>query len=182
MRVFDASVLAVALGDDGPDGRRARALLREAAEGAVPDCADVETAAVLRRRWLAGSLDDRRLAAALRALAALPLARFPARPFLPRLYELRANVGAHDAVHVALAESLGATWSPPTAAWRQRPASTARSAWSSRPAPEGRQAGGDSQMSAWKVSQARGSPVSSPTRNQVCRCTEVPWVKLSGFA
>jgi predicted nucleic acid-binding protein len=107
VRVFDASVLAVALGDDGPDGRRARALLQEAGEGAVPDCADVETAAVLRRWWLAGSLDDRRLAAALRALADLPFTRFPARPFLPRLYELRANVDAYDAVYVALAESLG---------------------------------------------------------------------------
>ncbi len=107
MRVFDASVLAVALGDDGPDGRRARAHLREAAEGAIPDCADVETAAVLRRCWLAGSLDARRLAAALRGLAALPFARFPARPFLPRVYELRANVGAYDAMYVALAESLG---------------------------------------------------------------------------
>lgn len=107
MRVFDASVLAVALGDDGPDGRRARDLLREAAEAAIPDCADVETAAVLRRWWLGGGLDDRRLEAALRALAALPFVRFPARPFLPRLFALRANVSPYDAVYVALAESLG---------------------------------------------------------------------------
>ena len=106
MRAFDASVLAVALGDGGPEGRRTRALLREAGDGAVPDCADAETATVLRRWWLTGGLDDRRPAAALRDLTDLPFARFPARPFLPRVYELRANVGAYDAVYVALAESL----------------------------------------------------------------------------
>jgi len=107
LRVFDASLLVVALGDDGPDGHHARRLLRDAEEAAMPDCADVETAAVLRRQWIAGGLDDHRLAAALHALAALPFARFPARPFLRRVYELRANVGAYDAVYVALAESLG---------------------------------------------------------------------------
>jgi len=107
VRVFDASLLAVALGDDGPDGHQARRVLRGTAEAAIPDCADVETAAVLRKRWIAGSLDEARLAAAFEGLAALPFARFPARPFLRRVYELRANVGACDAVYVALAESLG---------------------------------------------------------------------------
>jgi len=73
----------------------------------MPDCADVETAAVLRKQRVTGGLDDHRLAAALQALAALPFTRFPARPFLRRVYELRASVGAYDAVYVALAESLG---------------------------------------------------------------------------
>ena len=33
---------------------------------------------------------------------------------------------------------------------------------------------------ALKVSQARMSPLSKPRRNQRTRCSEVPWVKLSG--
>src|SRR6185436_19046191 len=36
------------------------------------------------------------------------------------------------------------------------------------------------QMSASNVSQAFGSPESKPVRNQVTRCSEVPWVNVSG--
>jgi predicted nucleic acid-binding protein len=106
--VPDAPVLAAAVGDDGADGERCRALLRVAGEAFVPDFADLEVAAVLRKRWLAGGLDDARLRAALETLASLPFARFPARPFFSRVYELRANVSPYDAVYVALAEALGA--------------------------------------------------------------------------
>jgi len=107
LRVFDASLLAVAFGDDGPDGHLARSLLRDNDEAAIPDCADVETAAVLRKQWLAGGPDEARLAAACEGPAASPFAGFPGRPFLRRVYELRANAGAYDAVCIALAESLG---------------------------------------------------------------------------
>ena len=76
--------------------------------GDEADFADLETAAVLRKRWLAGGLDDDRLRRALEALAALPFPRYPARPFLPRVYALRGNVSPYDAVYVALAEALDA--------------------------------------------------------------------------
>ncbi len=106
MIVVDASVLANALGDDHGDGDVARQALAAAGELAVPDLADVETVAVLRKRWLAGGLDDDRLQAAVGDLADLPARRYPARPLLPRVVELRHNVSAYDAVYVALAEVL----------------------------------------------------------------------------
>jgi predicted nucleic acid-binding protein len=106
--VPDASIIAAATGDDGADGERCRALLRSAAEATLPDFADVEAAAVLRKCWLGGTISDSRFRAALEALAALPLSRLPARAFLGRVYELRANVSPYDAVYVALAEALGA--------------------------------------------------------------------------
>jgi predicted nucleic acid-binding protein len=105
--VLDASVLANVVGDDGPTGYRARARLNAgAAAASVPDLADVETVAVLRKRWLAGDLSDRRFRVAIDDLLALPIARFPVGPLMIRAYELRANVTAYDAAYVALAEGL----------------------------------------------------------------------------
>jgi len=105
--VVDASVLANAIGDDGPDGQTARRELRAAAEIAAPDLVDVETVAVLRKRWLAKTISDRRFASAVADLAALDVARYPAVYFVRRVFELRTNVSAYDAMYVALAENLG---------------------------------------------------------------------------
>jgi predicted nucleic acid-binding protein len=104
--VVDASVLANIVGDDGADGDRAREVLR-GAELSVPDLADVAVVAVLRRRWLAKTMTARRFAVAVDDLAALPADRYPVLPFMPRAYELRANVTPYDATYVALAEQLG---------------------------------------------------------------------------
>ena len=109
MIVLDASVLANAVGDDGAAGAIARELIAHERDVALPDLADVETASVLRRRWLARDLDARRFAAAIEDLAALPFRRYPALPFLRRVYELRQNLTAYDALYVALAEALGCT-------------------------------------------------------------------------
>jgi predicted nucleic acid-binding protein len=68
---------------------------------------DVETVAVLRRRWLAGTLSARRFAAAIDDLDAFAIDRYPTLPLMRRAYELRANVSAYDAAYVALAEVLG---------------------------------------------------------------------------
>lgn len=107
MIVVDASVLANAVGDDGLDGRRVRRDLRNAGDLAAPDLVDVETVAVLRKRWLATSISDARFAAAVRDLESLDLDRYPVLPFMRRAYELRSNVTAYDAAYVALAETLG---------------------------------------------------------------------------
>jgi predicted nucleic acid-binding protein len=104
--VLDASVLANVIGDDGIDGNRAREVLR-GQELSVPDLVDVEVVSVLRRRWLARTMTARRFAAAVDDLGALPADRYPVLPFMPRAYELRANVSAYDATYVALAEQLG---------------------------------------------------------------------------
>ena len=109
MIVLDASVLANVVGDDGADGDLAREFVASEPDVALPGLADVETASVLRRRWLADDLDPRRFAAAIEDLAALPFPRYPALAFLRRVCELRRNLTAYDAVYVALAEALACT-------------------------------------------------------------------------
>lgn len=76
---------------------------------AAPDLVDVETVAVLRKRWRAGDLTARRFKAAIDDLLDLPLDRFPTGPLMIRAYELRSNVTPYDAAYVALAESLAYT-------------------------------------------------------------------------
>ena len=106
--VADASVLVVALADDGPDGDQARARLRGEVL-AVPELADLEVASVLRRQMKAGLLDARRARLAVEDLAALPARRAPHRPLLPRCWELRDNLTIYDAAYVALAEAMSIT-------------------------------------------------------------------------
>ena len=106
MIVVDASVLANALADDGPDGASARDRLTDAGELAAPDLIDVETTAVLRKRWIAGDLSDQRFSEAISDLEDLDLTRYPTLPLMRRAFELRSNVTAHDAAYVALAERL----------------------------------------------------------------------------
>lgn len=107
MIVLDASALANAIADDGPDGHRAREEMRAAEGLAAPDLIDIEMTAVLRKRWLAGTLSEQRFAVAIEDLEDLELDRYPALPLMRRAFELRANVTAYDAVYVALAEMLG---------------------------------------------------------------------------
>jgi len=105
--VVDASVLANVIGDDGADGRRARGEISGAGAVSAPDLVDVETVAVLRKRWLAGTISDRRFETAIEDLEQLAISRYPTLPLMRRAFELRANVTAYDASYVALAELLG---------------------------------------------------------------------------
>ena len=108
MIVADASVLAVALADDGPDGDHARARLR-GERLTAPELVDLEVISVWRRQVRAGAVDARRAALALADLAALPLRRAAHRPLLARCWELRDNLTVYDASYVALAEALDVT-------------------------------------------------------------------------
>ena len=56
MIVLDAWVLANVIADDRPEGQRARAGLRTAGALAAPDLVDVDTVAVLRKRWRAATI------------------------------------------------------------------------------------------------------------------------------
>ncbi len=105
MIVVDASVLAPALADDGPDGDIARARLRGETL-AAPDLIDLETTSVMRRLARIGQLDQRRAELALTDLVELPLRRAPHRPLLPRCWELRHNLTVYDAAYVVVAEAL----------------------------------------------------------------------------
>jgi predicted nucleic acid-binding protein len=103
--VVDASVLATALGDDGPDGDAARKRLRDE-NLAAPELIDLEVLSALRQQHMAGAIDARRVQLALDDLAGLPIERAPHSALLARGWELRDNLTPYDAAYVALAEAL----------------------------------------------------------------------------
>jgi predicted nucleic acid-binding protein len=74
----------------------------------APHLLDVEVAQVLRRYARTGGLAAERAAQALDDLADFPLLRYPHDLLLARVWELRDNLTAYDAVYIALAETLGA--------------------------------------------------------------------------
>lgn len=106
--VVDASVIVVALADDGTDGDAARARLR-GERLAAPELIDLEVGSVLRRQVTAGQVDIRRATMAVQDLIAMPLQRARHVELLSRCWELRANLTCYDAAYVALAEALHTT-------------------------------------------------------------------------
>jgi predicted nucleic acid-binding protein len=103
--VVDASVIAVALGDDRADGERARVRLTDETL-AAPELVDLEAVSVWRRHVAAKLMTARRAALAVSDLENLPLQRSAHRPLLGRIWELRHAVTPYDAAYVALAEAL----------------------------------------------------------------------------
>jgi len=75
----------------------------------VPHLMDVEVLQVLGRYSISKTLDRKRAGEAFDDYAAIPLTRYPHSVLLPRVWELRHNLTAYDAVYVALAEALDAT-------------------------------------------------------------------------
>ena len=108
MLVVDASVLVVALADDGADGDQARARPR-GERLAAPEEPDVEVASVLRRQMRARAPDGRRAGLALDDLAALPASGRRTVRCCARCWELGDNLTIYDAANVALAEAMHAT-------------------------------------------------------------------------
>jgi predicted nucleic acid-binding protein len=74
----------------------------------APHLLDIEIAQVIRRYEAKGAIDDGRGREALSDLGDLPIQRYPHDLFLPRVWQLRRNLTAYDAVYVALAEGLDA--------------------------------------------------------------------------
>lgn len=105
MLVIDASVLAVALMDDGPDGDVVRRRLRGESL-AAPGLIDLEVVSVWRGLARGGHLDPRRVTLALDDLRDMPVQRVEHTPLLARCWELRDNLTAYDAAYVSLAEVL----------------------------------------------------------------------------
>lgn len=105
MIVIDASVLAPALADDDPEGRRARDRLRDEVLLA-PALIDLEVASTWRRAVRAGMLPENRARQALDDLVALPIRRARHWPHLDRIWELRENLTPYDAAYVSLAEAF----------------------------------------------------------------------------
>lgn len=110
MVVVDASVLAAAVADVGPDGTWSEAAMAEAArEGrslAGPEIALAEAANVIRRLELAERLTSREADFAQRDLFNLDIELFPFEPLAARAWELRHNLTIYDGWYVALAEAL----------------------------------------------------------------------------
>ena len=103
MIVVDASVIAPALADDGPDGDRARARLR-GEHLIAPDVLDLEVTSAIRSALRGGNVDERRAGLALVDLAMLAVHRIRHRSLLRRIWQLRGNLTPYDAAYVALAE------------------------------------------------------------------------------
>jgi predicted nucleic acid-binding protein len=74
----------------------------------APHLLDVEVAQVVRRYALAGEIDAERGQTALGTLVTFPIRRYAHEFLLPRIWQLRNNLSAYDAVYVALAEVLDA--------------------------------------------------------------------------
>ena len=73
----------------------------------APHLLDVEVAQVLRKYVAKGVMSEARGQEALQDFLDFSLVRYPHDFLLPRVWELRKNLTAYDAVYVALAEALG---------------------------------------------------------------------------
>ena len=107
MLVVDTSALVEVLAGRAPD---ATLVDRLADDGDLhaPHLVDVEVLHVLRRLTRAGSLSEDRAQDARTDFAELALIRYPHERLADRIWDLRHNLSAYDAVFVALAEALGA--------------------------------------------------------------------------
>ncbi len=108
MIVLDASCLVeMLIGTER--GRAVAARIAKPEESLhVPHLADIEVAQALRRYVRDGEIDAAFAAAAIELLRSLDLDRHAHEPLLNRVFELRPNLSAYDAVYVAVAEVLGA--------------------------------------------------------------------------
>jgi predicted nucleic acid-binding protein len=74
----------------------------------APHLLDIEVAQVIRKYAARREIDAERGRVALDDLGALRMQRYPHDFLLPRVWSLRNNVTAYDAVYIALAEALDA--------------------------------------------------------------------------
>lgn len=108
MIVVDASALLEALLHTPLAAAVAERLFDPTQTVNAPYLLDVEVAQVVRRYTLSRQINAERGLAALADLLNLPLHRHPHEFLLPRVWELRDNLTAYDAVYIALAEVLDA--------------------------------------------------------------------------
>ena len=104
--VLDASGAVEFLLNTAAGKRLAARLADDAVVVHVPHLIDLEIAQVLRRYARHGTLSPRTGALCLERWRNLDVQRYPHEPLLDRIWQLRDNVSAYDAVYVALAEAL----------------------------------------------------------------------------
>lgn len=106
MIVVDASAVLDVLLQTPAAGIAQERLIRAGQILYAPHLIDAEIAHVLRKSELAGRASPERCREALADWSRFPVARHPHDFLLPRVWELRANLTAYDAIYVALAEML----------------------------------------------------------------------------
>ena len=107
MIVLDASVV-VELLTNGPLANSVRRdLAGRSGPFIVPHLLDVEVVSALRSLIAGRRIDSHRSEQMLTGLAALRAVRYAHTPLLGRIWELRHNFTAYDAVYIALAEATG---------------------------------------------------------------------------
>ena len=108
MIVIDASAIVDYLLEFEPQASWAAEHMAGAGSLHAPHAVDVEVLATFRRRVLGSQLSAARARAALDDFHALPIRRYPQKPFLERAWELHANLRVPDALYAALSEVLDA--------------------------------------------------------------------------
>jgi predicted nucleic acid-binding protein len=103
--VLDASVV-VELLMNGPLADSLRGdFSRRSDSFAVPYLLDLEVVSAFRNLLAGRRADSYRSEQFLKGLAELPAVRYPHTPLLNRVWELRHNFTAYDAIYIALAEA-----------------------------------------------------------------------------
>ncbi len=105
MIVLDASVVVELLTNGPLADSLGRDLAGRAGSFIVPHLLDVEVVSALRGLIAGRRIDSHRSQQVLAGLAALPAKRYAHTPLVGRIWELRHNFTAYDAVYIALAEA-----------------------------------------------------------------------------
>lgn len=109
MIVLDASAVVELLLNTATGQAVGRRMADPAIGVHVPHLVDVEVVQALRRLASLGELTAVEAQTAIDDLRSLDLQRHAHEPLLGRVWELRQNLSAYDAVYVALAEVLDTT-------------------------------------------------------------------------
>ena len=106
--VIDASAMAEMLMASAVGAKVAKRVFAVQRRHA-PHLLDIEVVSALRRFVLGKQLPAAQAQTAIDDLAAFPMRRHGHGPLLDRVFELRHNLSAYDALYLALAEGLEAT-------------------------------------------------------------------------
>jgi len=107
--VVDASVIASMLVYADERGRRARAVLGRDTEWAAPEHWKAEVFSVVRGLVLGNKITEGQGLHAIGRLSRLGIDHVSLDGLLPRMWHMRARIGAYDAPYVALAETRDLT-------------------------------------------------------------------------
>ncbi|MFK0255763.1 type II toxin-antitoxin system VapC family toxin [Streptomyces sp. NPDC090445] len=104
---MDSSALVLFLTDGGSRGAAARRRIGEEDTLAAPYLLDTEIASALLGLARGAKIDPKSLDEHFKTYQGLRMQRHETGVLLPRIRKLYANLSAHDATYVALAEALG---------------------------------------------------------------------------